>query len=497
MKKVNALTSVLVTFAVLLAGCSGNNDKPSASSSAPESAPASSASASSSASGSAESDVYPENGLSKSEKVTLKMGYWESGSGRAWMDRAVEKFTAKYPNVEFDITSSPTLETILEPKIAAGDDNDMFDLFIPRFSGANQHERLVTAGKLEPLDDLWERELPGESGKTLRSVISDDAYEATVSLGYTARLPVAGYTAGLFFDQKLFEEKGWNKNPATWDEFVALLDQIKSDGVIPITFPGVYSGYLTDYVFNILQFDLAKANGNFDTYLQNFRSFTGPQLTTPENKEAWSRMYDFGKKGYFPSGVAALNHTQSQMQVLQHKAALVATGDWVGNEMKNATPEGFTWGFMAVPAVNDVNQTIFVNSGISDIAFMIWKNKPELNKQWAKEFVISLYDFDIQTAIASEAGAYPARLDFGDDAARTEKLQPTQAAVMAYSSARNVQYISYRRDFGLTSPENGTADKMLSELITAVATGKKDPAPVLEEAEKLKQTAIEKDRPKS
>ncbi len=481
--------SAIMLLAASLAGCGGKNNQ-----SNPSAQPSESANAS--IPPSTQANVYPDNGLPK-DPITLTMGFWEAGSGRAWMDFAVKKFTEKYPNVTFDITSTPTLETILEPKIAAGDDKDMFDIFFPRFSGTGQKEKLIAAGKVEPLDDLWNRELPGESDKKLRSVISDDAYESAVSLGYTAILPVAGYTSGLFFDQKLFDEKGWNKSPATWDEFVALLDQIKADGTIPITFPGVYAGYLTDYVFNVMQFGLAKSEGKLDEYVRNFRSYTGPQLTTAENKEAWNRMYKFGKKGYFPAGVAALNHTQSQMQVLQHKAALVSTGDWVGNEMKDATPDGFAWGFMAVPVTNDADQTIFVNSGVGDIGFMIWKNKPDLNKKWAKEFIMSLYDFEVQTTIASEAGAFPARLDFGDDPDRTAKMQPTQGAVADYASKHNVQYISYRRDFGLTSPESGTADKMLSELITAVATGKKDPAPVLEEAEKLKQAAIEKDRPKS
>ncbi|WP_256759684.1 ABC transporter substrate-binding protein [Cohnella sp. WQ 127256] len=495
MKNVNALLLSLVMVVVLLAGCGGNKNNEQASSTASaksSESPSASASASSSAS---ESNVY-DNGLSKDDKVTLQMGFWEAGGGRAWMDLAVKKFTEKYPNVTFDITSTPTLNTILEPKIAAGKDDDMFDLFIPHFLAPGQLDRLAHAGKLEPQDDLWDRDLPGEPGKKLRSVISDDAYETSLSVGFTARVPVNGYTAGLFFDQKLFDEKGWNKNPATWDEFVALLDQIKADGVIPITFPGVYAGYLTDYTFNILQFDLAKANGSFDTYVKNFRDFEGPLLTTPENKEAWNRMYEFGKKGYFPSGVAALNHTQSQMQVLQHKAALVSTGDWVGNEMKETTPEGFKWGFMAIPAVNDPNQTVFVNSGVGDASFVIWKGKPDLNKKWAKEFILSLYDFEIQVSLASEAGTYPGRLDFGEDPARIAKLQPTQAAVMEYATKHNVEYISYRHTFGLTSPEHGQAEKLLSEQITAAATGKKDPASVLEKAEKLKQIAIEKDRPK-
>lgn len=492
MKNVSALLLSLVMVVVLLAGCGGSkNNEPASSPSGTKASESPSASPSSSES---ESNVY-DNGLSKDEQVTLKMGYWEAGSGRAWMDMAVKKFSEKYPNVTFDITSTPTLETILEPMIAAGDDNDMFDIFMPRFTAAGALERLVEAGKLEPQDELWEKEAPGTPGKTIRSVISDDSYGATTSLGMTVRMPVAGYTAGLFFDQKLFDEKGWNKSPATWDEFIALLDQIKADGVIPITFPGVYAAYLTDYVFNVLQFDLAKANGNIDTYIANFRNLDGPQLTTAENKEAWNRLYEFGKKGYFPAGVAALNHTQSQMQVMQHKAAMVATGDWVGNEMKEHTPEGFTWGFMTIPATNDANQTIFVNAGNGDLGFTIWKNKPDINKQWAKEFVLSLYEFDIQEAIAVEAGAYPARTDFSEDAARTAKLQPTQAAVSEYSAKHNVEYISYRRNFGLSSPESGQATKLLNEMITAVATGKKDPAPVLEEAEKLTQIAIANDRP--
>lgn len=487
MRNVSVISLSFMMALSLLAGCTDSSGGKTESSGSP--APTNSGGTKT------EANVYPENGLPKDEKVVIKVGFWESGSGRAWMDTAVKKFTEKYPNVSFDITASPTLSTILEPKIASGDDKDMFDMFTPSFSAGEQYVRLTKAGKFEPQDDLWERDVPGEAGKKLRSVISDDAYDAALSFGYTTKVPLGGYTAGLFFDQNLFDKNGWNKSPATWDEFVALLDQIKAAGVIPITFPGVYAGYLTDYAFNMIPFDLAKANGKFDGYIANFRDFKGPQYTTEENKEAWKRMYEFGKKGYFPEGVAALNHTQSQMQVLQRKAALVATGDWVGNEMKEHTPADFKWGYMAIPATNDANQTVFINSGVADVGFAIWKAKPDLTKKWAKEFILSLYDFSIQETLASEAGTYPGRLDYGKDAARIAKLQPVQAAVMEYTTKHNVQYVSSRRNFYPTSPEAGQAGKLVSELITAVATGKKDPVPVLKEAEKLLQKAIEKDRP--
>ncbi|QNK57297.1 ABC transporter substrate-binding protein [Paenibacillus sp. PAMC21692] len=483
-KKINLVLMSCIATAVLLAGCVGNSTNKPQNTSPPSP---------SQGEGQKEEVKLYENGLPQDEKVVLKMGLWESGSGREWVDTAVKAFSEKYPNVTFDITASPTLSTILETKISAGDDKDMFDLFTPSFSSGDQYVRLANAGKFEPQDDLWDRDVPEEAGKKLRSVISDDAYDATLAFGYTTKMPLGMYTAGFFFNQNLFDKYGWNKSPGTWDEFVQLLEQIKGDGIIPITFPGVYAGYLTDYTFNMVQFDLAKANGNYDQYIDNFRNFNGAQYTTAEMKEAWNRIYELGKKGYFPEGVAALNHTQSQMQVLQGKAALVSTGDWVGNEMKEHTPADFKWGFMAIPAMNDAQQTIFVNSGVADVGFSIWKEKPELTKKWAKEFLVSLYAFDIQEKLASESGTYPIRLDFGQDAARIAKLQPVQTAVMEYAERHNVQYISTRRNFYPTSPEAGQAGKLVSEMITAVATGKKDPLPVLEEAEALLQKALEKE----
>jgi len=481
----------MILLAASLAGCT--SEKQTNTSPSPKPSESAKASAAPSASPSAQANVYPENGLSK-DPVTLKVGHWENGYGREWLDFAIKKFNAKYPNVKFEVTSSPKLDTVLSTKIAANDDNDMFDFFFPRFSGVGDTERLAEAGKFEDLSDLWKKELPGEKGKTVRSVVSDDFYDAAMLGGKTYRLPVGGYTAGLFFNENLFDKNGWNKDPKTWDEFVQLMETIKAKDVIPITFPGVYAGYLTDYTFNFLPFMLADANGSFDAYLKNFRSFKMPQFTAPEVKEAWKRMYEFGQKGYFPNGVAALNHTQSQMQVLQGKAALVSTGDWVGNEMKDSTPQDFKWGFMAIPATNDPNNTIYVHTGVTDVGYVIWKNKPDLNKKWAKEFMLSLYDFEVQQFLAEKTGVFPGRLDYGADPARLEKMQAAPKAVMAYAQRHKVKYLSLRRDVSFTSPSAAQASKTLSEAITGFASGKKDPQPVLEEVEKLYTKALEEEK---
>ncbi|MGV2644222.1 extracellular solute-binding protein, partial [Clostridium perfringens] len=125
---------------------------------------------------SAEVDVY-ENGLPKNEEVTLKVGFFVGGYGREWFDYAVESFTAKYPNVKIDITASADMKTILSTIISAGNDNDMCDLFNTEPSGGIIG--LAEAGKLEPMDDIWEFPLPDVPDKKVKDLMMPGMYEST------------------------------------------------------------------------------------------------------------------------------------------------------------------------------------------------------------------------------------------------------------------------------------------------------------------------------
>ncbi|MFD2332866.1 extracellular solute-binding protein [Cohnella sp. GCM10020058] len=435
-----------------------------------------------------ESKVYTENGLPKDKEVTIKVGFFENAYGRAWFDTAVKLFTEKYPNVKIDITSSPDIGKLIDTRIAAKNDNDMFDLFFPVASGAGTMQQVIDAGKLEPLEELFDRELIGEPGKTLRSVLSPTVVESMRSTtstgtdGHSYSLPLGSYSAGLFYNENLFDEKGWNKNPKTWDEFVSLMETIKQAGIIPITFPGVYPEYLTSFTFDLIPFALADQQGKFQEFSDHYRSYALPTFTDEFTKEEYNRIYEFGKKGYFPAGVAALNHTQSQMQVLQGKAAMVSSGDWIGTEMKDATPEGFKWGFMGVPATNEPNGKIYVKSVAATNSMVVWKNKPELQKKWAKELLLFLYNFDVMKEMA-KAGIYPARLDYGDDPSRVAALAAAPAAIAKYATNNNVVFYGPERKVVVTSSAATQALKTISESVTGWATGKKEVLPALEKAE--------------
>ncbi|RAV18986.1 extracellular solute-binding protein [Paenibacillus contaminans] len=437
--------------------------------------------------------VYPENGLPKDEKVTLKFGFFEGGSGREWFDYAMETFKKKFPNVSFEVVYSPKIGDLVNTKIAANNDDDMFDMFNGPPAGFNDTAvNLIKEGRLESQEDLWDRKTYDGSGKTLKELALEGQYKGAARiLDKTYALPMNGTGTGLFFNKKLFEQNGWNQNPRTWDEFLKLCEDIKAKGVIPITYPGTVIGYL-DYAFTgpWKLFELAEISGNLKTIESNYRNLELPFYTSPEYIDMYNRMYELGKRGYFSPGAAGLNHTQSQMQVLQGKAAMVTTGVWVSNEMKDSMPKDFEWGFMVVPYGDKPDSTKWMRVSAGGGAY-IWGKKPELNRKWAKEFNVWLWNLDVQQAFAEKGGQLPIRSDYMDDQARAEKLQDAPRAMLQYMKTNKVMGETGSFAVTLSAPERAQADKLLNDNRGLIAEGKKDPKDVLQEVELFMKKAID------
>ncbi|WP_158560526.1 extracellular solute-binding protein [Paenibacillus contaminans] len=476
MKKWGLSTASLLLVASVTA-CGSNDPNPTSSAkpvnkSSPDASP---------------SNVYPENGLPKDQKVTLKFGYWENGNGREWIDYAMDTFKKKFPNVSFDTTYSPKIDTITNTKITAGNDDDMFDIFstsLPR----GMAQSLVEAGKIEPQDDLWEHKAY-DKGKTLKELQSG-VYEAAATIsGKMYAVPFAQSVTGLFYNKTLFETNGWNQNPKTWKEFTDLVDTIKAAGVIPITYPGKYPDYIR-FAFGVpKQLELAEINGNLKAVETLYRNYELPFYTSPESLEVYKRIYELGQKKAFPDGVAALTHTQSQMQLLQGQAALASTGEWVQNEMKDSIPDGFKWGFMLAPMGDKPESTKYYQS-YANGGHHIWAAKPDLNKKWAKEFIVWMWNLDIQQRLAEKAGSLPVRSDFMSEAALVEKLQDAPKAVLQYMKNNAIKGTSTARSVTRSDPDATNAEKLMLDSINDIASGKLDAQLKLKEAEELLKKSI-------
>ncbi|MBP1993820.1 extracellular solute-binding protein [Paenibacillus eucommiae] len=473
--KMGRLTLLWVMLALVLAACSKESEPSTFNE------------------GSEEPEVYAENGLPKHEKVKLKFAYWENGNGREWIDYAMETFTQKFPNVSFETTYSPKIGIVIQTKIAVNNDEDMFDIFsnvISNEANADVSINLAKEKKIEPLDDLWEHKLYDRDSKTLREVQSGIIDGTPTLLGKVYEIPYGQSISGLFFNKSLFEENGWNQEPKTWTEFIALIDHIRAANMIPITYPGKYPFYLQFALGTAQLFGAAEIRGNLEKFNEDYRRNKLPFYMSKESMDIYNRIYELGKKNAFPDEVAALSHTQSQMQLLQGQAAMAATGEWVQNEMKDSIPARFRWGFMLVPLSDNPESTKYYNLHTSS-GYYIWAAKPELNKKWAKEFIVWLWNQDVQWEIMEKAGALPIRNDIMNDEALLGNLMDASKAIVAYMKKNPVKGIGEKRSVILTDPNADKATKLMEDALIDISAGKQDPLPVLQEAEKLLQKAIE------
>ncbi|MEY9095877.1 extracellular solute-binding protein [Paenibacillus sp. RC84] len=475
MKRLTSLSLAVVLSGSLLAGCAGGSDPKNAGGQA---SPQSSG------------EMY-DNGLPKNEKVTLKVGFFMGGYGREWFDYAVKSFKEKYPNVSFDVTASADMKNMIQTKVSANNDADMFDIFnTTPPAGAQGIVSLAEAGKLEPWDELFDKKLPDAPDKTVKELILPGMYESFTRVnGKVYEFASSSSFGGLFYNKTLFEKNGWNQNPKTWSEFTKLLADIKATGIAPITFPGVHPNYY-DWAFGPAKmFELADMKGGADKFIENYKTYTGPQYLSEESIEHWNRLYELGKQGYFPEGLPALTHTQSQMQVIQGQAAMVSTGSHVENEMKKTTPADFKWGYMAVPFRDKADQKLWVRSGITNFLYL-WSGKPDLNKKWSKEFALWLLTLENQQFAAEKSGALPMRKDLTDDSSKVLKLSSSAQAILNYIKENDARAYKAHRTVSISDPNLAKAVKIVEEATVKIVLGKQDPKPILEEAEALLQKAV-------
>lgn len=489
--KIKKITLLVVSmFLILILAACGSNNNEQANNGGNDSAENESNNSESNINGE-EIEVYPENGLPVNEEITLKVGFFEGGNGREYIDYAFDTFTEKFPNVTFDVTYSPTISDVVSTKISAGDDEDMFHMWNSKLPGGQSALlSLVENDLLESQEEMWDRQVYDAEG-TVKEMTQAGTYETFDRiLGDTYALPILGTSAGLFYDKNLFEEKGWEMEPQTWSEFMDLLETIKQDGIIPITYPGVYPTYMNNAFGHWKLFEVAEENGNLEEFTERFRQYEPPFYSSEEHMTIWNRIYEMGQKGYFPQGVAALDHTQSQMQVLQGQAALVSTGSYVENEMKDSTPDGFEWGYMIVPMTENPDAQIWTRL-TTGTGYYIWANKPEIEKQWAKEFNLWLLNLDVQTQIGSVGGALPLRNDFLDNPELLDQLQPLLKNIVQYNENNNVRGEGATREVSLDHPAVAQAEKVFMESVTEITEGRLEPGPIMEEADSLLQQAYD------
>jgi raffinose/stachyose/melibiose transport system substrate-binding protein len=239
----------------------------------------------------------------------LNMWWWgeqELPGLKAVVDDAVKSYTAA--SVKPMLQDTAVVISQFQTAAAAGEAPDIQFLW-----NGIYHMESVWLGYLQPLEGLVSDQVIKDSSPTLLSRFGGKTYR----VGWYA-LPMIW-----IYNKDLYDKAGLDadKAPATWDEFLAACEKLKSAGIAPLG-GGIQDGYWGEWYFGhaIAQ--------NVDSAGEVIGLFTGERdFREPKYHEHWVKLEELKKAGFLN---ADMSSTELYPGIDLIPAGKIAAGQSVG-----------------------------------------------------------------------------------------------------------------------------------------------------------------------
>ena len=410
------------------------------------------------------------------EKKTIKLAALESGYGKEMWPELIKAYEEANPNVKVELQSSKELEDELSPKMKAGDFPDVVMLALGRKKALP--ETLIKEKALADISDLFDMKVYGEDKKVSEKLLNG-VLGSTVTDPYRDGkhylAPMFYAPTGLFYNQGLFEQKGWEV-PKDMPAMKELAEKAKAEGISLFTYPT--TGYLDSF------FPALLANAGGVDLFNKAMSYEKGIFASDGATKAFNALGEL-VKNVEPSTVANANpqsFTKNQQLLLDNKALFMPNGTWVVGEMKDAPrADGFKWAMNAAPAIEKGGKR-FVYSFFEHI----WVPEAATNKKEAKEFLSFLYSDKAAAIFAKHNAAQPIQ---GVTSKLPAELQSLYKVVDEVDGVINGNFIATKPVEGVNMKET------LYGQIDSVASGQKSVADWQKSVEEVSQklgAAVEK-----
>lgn len=390
MKRIIALTLVLLSLATCCVGCGDGSGN--------------------------------EGTAGSEDKVVLKISYFKGGYGEEWIKAICDAYTAEHPNVTFQLEGDPDMTLKIGTRLESGANLPDIAMVL-----STSWQQWAAKGYLEDLSDVYAADVG--NGVTMHDKLIDETAEVGYYAGKYWVVPWADVLNGFVYNAKMFRENGWEV-PKTVDEMFSLMDDMKAKGVTPFAFGGKVISY---WDFPVLAW-WAQAEGMEG--MQTFLDMESPDVYAQQGRLTALQIFEdiIMDKSNYIEGAMGMDHTQSQMAFLQGKAAMIPMGAWMETEMKNSLPEDFELAIMLAPAVDGAKMTdVSVSTG-QDMIFIPKKSK---NKEVAKDFLKFMASDEMLQLYTQKTGA-PRPFEYEPD---LEGLSDFSKNVMTLWQSANKVYM--------------------------------------------------------
>jgi len=278
-----------------------------------------------------------QSGTANGKKL-VEVSVFQGGYDIDFWEACARQYEETHPEVKVNLWGDPRNAEKLRPRFIAGNPPDLVYASLPIWI-------LIAADQCLPLDEELAKPAVGQPGKTWKESLIPSAYTDFSQDGHTYALTVPYAVFGFWYDHRLFRAHGWQP-PETWDDLLALCEQIKQAGIDPIAFQGRYPGYIQS-----LFETLVERTGGIEAWLATQNIEPGVWKSEPVVR-AWEMVQELRRREYIPKAYMGLSHMESQMEWVQGKAAMIPCGTWLTTEMKSSLPKEFEVGFMPYPGVS-------------------------------------------------------------------------------------------------------------------------------------------------
>ena len=288
-----------------------------------------------------------------------------------YFDALEEEFNATHDDIVLTIDSPNDASTILRTRFIREDYPDIIGI-----GGDINYSYYIDAEILADVSDYPGLENIKQSyldiGEALEIVPTDGVYG----------VPYAANAAGILYNRDMFEEHGW-EIPTTWDELIALCEEIRSQGILPLEF-----GFLDKWTclapWNALAVDLAPAdvckqvNRGETTFTQEYR----------EAAEKYIQLMEYG-----PDDPVAYSYNDACTAFARGEAAMYPIGSYAVPQILSVNPEMNIDSFVMPGSDDPEGNTL--NSGI-DLQFCVTAACPD------KEAAYEVLDFLLQDDVVQQ-----------------------------------------------------------------------------------------------
>ena len=315
--------------------------------------------------------------------------WWTSGGEVEALNALYDIYKKLYPEVEIvnaalagGAGQGGNMKALLETRMQGGQPPDSFQVHL----GRELIDSHVIAGRMEPLDDLYASE--GWNDVFPKDLLAIASYD-----GHPWSVPVNIHRSNvLWYRPSKLEAAGATEPPKTWDEFVALAEKLKEQGIPALAVAENEPGFCGHEFENILVATLG-----VDAYRGLFDGTTKWDSDgVTKSLETLNKALDYANPDYLSTSWGDI----TDRFVADDAPAMMVMGDWTQGLLKS---KGFTdYKWTTAPGTDG----IFIV--LSD-SFGLPKGAPHRDN--AVNFLKVCGSKDGQDAFNPLKGSIPARTD--------------------------------------------------------------------------------------